>query len=112
LYFVTKPETVGGRILNSRLLVHIGLISYSLYLWQELFFGPPIDAPNHWSATFLGKFPLNLAAAFLAAELSWQMVEKPALRLRRKFERANSSRQAPEQDTLTLLSADSTEIAS
>jgi peptidoglycan/LPS O-acetylase OafA/YrhL len=112
LYFVTKPETVGGKILNTRILVHIGVISYSLYLWQELFLTNLMRIPNHWSAMLLGKFPLNLAAAFLAAELSWQMVEKPALRLRRKFERANSSRQAPQQDTLTLVSADSTEIAS
>lgn len=112
LYFVTKPGTVVGKILNTRVLVHIGVISYSLYLWQELFLTNLMKIPNHWSATILGRFPFNMAAAFLAAELSWQLVEKPALRLRRKFESANKSRQAPDQDTLTVMPPDSAEIAS
>ena len=112
LYFVTKHESVGGKILNTKLFVHVGLISYSLYLWQELFLTPPVEAPNHWSATILGKFPFSLAAAFLAAELSWQLVEKPALKVRRRFERSNDSRQAPDPDKLTIIPADSAEIAS
>jgi peptidoglycan/LPS O-acetylase OafA/YrhL len=93
LYFVQKPESIGGRLLNSRLLVHIGLISYSLYLWQQLFLTELLRSS-------LGKFPTNFMAAFIAAELSWKLVEQPALRLRRQFERAKFSRPEPELESV------------
>jgi peptidoglycan/LPS O-acetylase OafA/YrhL len=112
LYFVTKPSSIGGRVLNSKLLVHIGLISYSLYLWQQLFLASAPDALNHWSTSLLGKLPFNLAVSFLAAELSWRLVEKPALKLRSWFERTKSPRPEPDLDKLTVLPSDSAEIAS
>ena len=57
------------KALNWSPVAWLGKISYSLYLWQEL---------------FLGKFPFpwGLLGAFLAAELSWRIIEKPALELR------------------------------
>jgi peptidoglycan/LPS O-acetylase OafA/YrhL len=69
LYVVRNPNSVIGRVLNHQVIAHIGVISYSLYLWQEL---------------FLGKlaFPWGVIGAFLAAELSWRIVEKPALKMR------------------------------
>jgi peptidoglycan/LPS O-acetylase OafA/YrhL len=106
-YFVTRPRSIGGRVLNGRPLVHIGLISYSLYLWQQLFLTTPLDAPSHWSSSLLGQFPFNLAAAFLAAELSWRLVEKPALNLRRRFESARPSTSTLDLDKSTVLPADS-----
>jgi peptidoglycan/LPS O-acetylase OafA/YrhL len=112
IYFVTKTASVGARLLNTKLLVHVGLISYSLYLWQQLFLTPPLEAPNRWSASILGTFPFNLLAAFLAAELSWQLVEKPALKLRSRFEDARISKPESNVDELGVLPADSAEIAS
>lgn len=112
LYFVTNPGSIGGKFLNTKPLVHIELISYSLYLWQQLFLATARDAPSHWSASLLGGFPFNLAAAFLAAELSWQVVEKPALNLRRRFERAMPPGPKPDLTEVTVLPADSAEIAS
>lgn len=44
-YFVRNPLSVGGRILNWRPLVHIGILSYSLYLWQQLFLGAGVAHP-------------------------------------------------------------------
>lgn len=105
IYFVTKTASVGARLLNTKLLVHVGLISYSLYLWQQLFLTPLV------SASILSKFPFNLAAAFLAAELSWQGVEKPALEVRRRFERARSPRPESDLDKLRVLPKESAEIA-
>jgi peptidoglycan/LPS O-acetylase OafA/YrhL len=69
LYVVRNPNSAFGRILNHRAIAHIGVVSYSLYLWQEL---------------FLGKFhfPWSVLGAFLAAELSWRIVERPMLKLR------------------------------
>jgi peptidoglycan/LPS O-acetylase OafA/YrhL len=67
-----------GRLLNHPAVVHVGVISYSLYLWQQLFLTPK-------NTTFSGKFPLNIACAFLAAELSYRFIEKPFLRWRQEI---------------------------
>jgi peptidoglycan/LPS O-acetylase OafA/YrhL len=71
------PRLIGARLLNTRLLVTIGVGSYSLYLWQQLFliqFRPP--------ASVLQTFPANLIAAIVCATLSYWVVEKPFLRLK------------------------------
>lgn len=70
-YFVCNPLSVGGRILNWRPIVHLGALSYSLYLWQQLFLGPGIVHP------ILGIF-----GALTCSEVSWQIVERPSLKLR------------------------------
>lgn len=106
LYFVRKPKSLGGAILNSKLLVHIGLISYSLYLWQQLFLTDLL------TSSIFGKFPLNLFFAFAAAELSWTVVEQPALSLRRKFAQIKSAEPKAELEPATALAADSAPIAS
>jgi len=106
LYFVRKPDSIGGRLLNSKPLVHLGLISYSLYLWQQIFLTDLLGSSR------LGKFPVNLIAAFLAAELSWKVVEQPALRLRRKLERSKSRMPEPERESVNILPPESAGIAS
>jgi peptidoglycan/LPS O-acetylase OafA/YrhL len=75
-YVVTLPQSIAGRILNVRLLRHIGIISYSIYLWQQLF----TQAPLRFG---LFTYPLIL----VAAELSFWSVERPLLRLRARLER-------------------------
>jgi peptidoglycan/LPS O-acetylase OafA/YrhL len=82
-YLVQNPQTYAGRVLNSRVLRHVGVISYSLYLWQQFFLGP-----------WLGRFPLNILLAVLAAELSFWIVERPTLRLRDRVERKLSNLRA------------------
>ena len=72
LYVVRNPGSAFGRLLNHRLIVHLGVISYSLYLWQQLFLG-------------LWPFPSGLLGSLLAAELSWRIIEMPALSLRDRF---------------------------
>ena len=104
-YFVRSPDSVGGRLLNSRFLVHVGVISYSLYLWQQLFLTDLLRSR-------LSNFPVNLIAAFVAAELSWRLVEQPALRLRQRFNGWRSSRSESAAKTVALLPTDSAEIAS
>ena len=75
LWAIKEHDGVVGRVLNSRLLVHVGLISYSLYLWQQLFL-------TAFNGTPTGYFPTNLLFAFLAAEVSFFLIERPALALR------------------------------
>jgi peptidoglycan/LPS O-acetylase OafA/YrhL len=67
-----------GRILNWRPIAFVGLLSYSLYLWQQLFL-------NRNSAAWVNAFPQNLAFAVAAALGSYFLLEKPFLRLRHRF---------------------------
>ena len=73
--YAGDEQTVVGRMLRMRLMVGIGLISYSLYLWHQ-----PLFAYAHIiSNTTPGKpllFGLILIAVGLAY-LSWRYVEKP-----------------------------------
>jgi peptidoglycan/LPS O-acetylase OafA/YrhL len=72
LYAVTHKDNLVGRILNNPVLRHIGVISYGLYLWQQMF---TFNEPLSW-------VPLNLIPIFLCAELSYFLVEKPMRSLR------------------------------
>lgn len=61
----------------------LGRISYSLYLWQQLFLGPA-DAYRHpW---LLSSWPFNLCAAIICGALGYYFVEKPASRLKERLE--------------------------
>ena len=71
---VGRPESLAGRFLDSPVLKFVGRISYSLYLWQELFF------PVFGVQATLGvvqTWPWNLIPAFGLAMLSYYFVEKP-----------------------------------
>jgi peptidoglycan/LPS O-acetylase OafA/YrhL len=71
-----------SRVLNTQIVVAIGIMSYSLYLWQMLFINPVAN-------NFL-VFPLNLCLTVAAAMLSYLLIERPFLQLR---SRASNARQ-------------------
>jgi peptidoglycan/LPS O-acetylase OafA/YrhL len=60
------------RLLNAGPLAWSGLLSYSLYLWQQplLVMGGPLDYVS-----------VRLPILFAAAWISYRLVEQPALRL-------------------------------
>jgi peptidoglycan/LPS O-acetylase OafA/YrhL len=65
------------RILNSGPLVALGTVSYSLYLWQQLFIR---------LAQLRGvNLPLAVAGALGAATISYWLLERPLTTLRRKL---------------------------
>ncbi len=64
-----------GRLLNWRPLTMLGLMSYSLYLWQQLFL-------NRYSTQWINAFPQNLLLTAGAGAISYLAVEKPLQRLR------------------------------
>lgn len=65
-----------GKLLNWRPIVYIGVLSYSLYLWQNAFLNPDWNA---WPA----KLPLNILLAWVMAMASYYIVEQPFLKLKR-----------------------------
>jgi peptidoglycan/LPS O-acetylase OafA/YrhL len=72
---------LANRVLSSRAMLFFGKLSYSLYLWQELFLAPTPSIPWMRSVYML---PLKFAAAILAAHLSYRFVERPLIRKGRK----------------------------
>ena len=80
---IKRPRGLGGRVLNWGPICHIGAISYSLYLYQQLFLAP-------LNTTILGTPGLNVLFALLAAEASFHLVERPFLRLRDRKKRAKA----------------------
>jgi peptidoglycan/LPS O-acetylase OafA/YrhL len=81
LRYVQAPTLPLGRVLNRQPLVAIGVLSYSLYLWQQLFL-------TQWRpvTSMFVVFPLNIVMAVACAALSYRFVETPFLRLKRHFE--------------------------
>lgn len=70
-------------ILTNRLLVYIGTISYGIYVLEKI----PLDVIR---ALHLERYPLiafliTAAATFILAVLSWNLLEKPCLKLKRLF---------------------------
>jgi peptidoglycan/LPS O-acetylase OafA/YrhL len=63
--------------LNRRFLIYIGILSYSIYIWQELFFANELG--------FWTLIPVNLLCIFIVANISFYLVEKPILRLKSRF---------------------------
>ena len=64
-----------GRLLNCRVLVFVGVLSYSLYLWQQPFLNPHSDS-------WLARWPMNLCFVLLLAVTSYLLVERPFLRIK------------------------------
>lgn len=66
------------RLLKAPPLRFVGVISYSLYLWQQLFTGTP--------EFFVSRSPLLIwPLMFLIAALSYYVIERPAVRAGRRL---------------------------
>jgi peptidoglycan/LPS O-acetylase OafA/YrhL len=72
---VRHPSGAVGRVLEARPLVWIGTLSYSIYLWQQVFL-------NRHATAWINVFPLNVALALAVAALSYYAIERPFLQLR------------------------------
>ncbi len=83
--FTRFAELPSGRLLNWRPFVTLGVMSYSLFLWQQLF----LDRRSHTVAT---TFPLNLGLALVVGYLSYHLIDRPFGQLRRRWEREWSLR--------------------
>ncbi|MBB3968550.1 acyltransferase family protein [Mucilaginibacter phyllosphaerae] len=82
LYLILSYIRPGGnlvyRLLNSRVMVHIGVLSYSIYIWQQFFFVGQIDFAWRHS-------PPNILLIYFAGLASYYLWEKPFLKLKQLF---------------------------
>jgi peptidoglycan/LPS O-acetylase OafA/YrhL len=78
---VIQPTSILGHILEWQVLRRIGTISYSLYLWQELFLPELPSTTARGAFRHLQHWPANVLAMLLCAGLSRYLIEVPMTRL-------------------------------
>ncbi len=81
LWAVRNPRSLVGKILNHRFIAWIGVLSYSLYLWQTLFLHS-LNGQVFGGKTIFNTFPGNWISIFAVGCFSYYVVEQPSLRLR------------------------------
>lgn len=66
------------KFLNNKIILHIGILSYSIYIWQEFFF---IGEIKGWWRTF----PYNIIIIYLVSLASYYLWERPFLHIKKRF---------------------------
>lgn len=84
-WLIVNHQKILGRILNSPPFKFIGVMSYSLYLWQQPFINYSENVP-------LTYFPLNIILMILLSLLSYYIIERRFLRWRQVWEKNLESR--------------------
>ena len=75
---LVEPNAFIGRLLEFSALRWIGRLSYSLYIWQQLFLG--FGVVFHPFGIF-SRFPINLVSTVAVSCLSYYLMERPMMRL-------------------------------
>jgi peptidoglycan/LPS O-acetylase OafA/YrhL len=88
-----------GKVLNSKPMVFLGVMSYSIYLWQQLFVNPK-------SSAIISRFPLNLMLLGAASLASYYVIERPSLRIRQRLETRLFAQRRPAIQNKVVLLAD------
>jgi peptidoglycan/LPS O-acetylase OafA/YrhL len=76
-------------LLTNRFLAYTGTISYGIYLLEKI----PLDVVkvSHLEKYAFLAFSIPIAATYSMAILSWNLLEKPFIRLKRFFDRTTTS---------------------
>lgn len=77
MYSIYGPQNYWFKLLNLKPIDFIGRLSYSLYLWQQMF----IYNSRHWTT----HLPYNILIIFAMALFSYYLIEKPFLKLKDKI---------------------------
>ena len=84
-----KSANLFTRLLNSRFLLLMGTLSYSIYMWQQLFIWIPIRLTAPWGLSSDAWFVLTdivrLAGILFTAAVSYYYFESKFLRLKTRF---------------------------
>jgi peptidoglycan/LPS O-acetylase OafA/YrhL len=80
---ILNPTNLFGRFLELAPLRYLGRISYSIYLWQQLFYN------EHYTKAMplgiLQSWPLRILVTLACAIASYYLIEQPCIRLGRSF---------------------------
>ena len=77
LHLLLSEDSVYLRVFSHPVAAWLGRISYSWYLWQQLF-----TVFDHPARTWLHTFPLNVGLSLLLALASHKWIERPFLKLK------------------------------
>ncbi|MFT3932736.1 MAG: acyltransferase [Chitinophagaceae bacterium] len=86
---IYQSDDIIYKILNNKILAQTGVISYSIYIWQQLF----------TSELFEKYFPLNILLLAVVSASSYYIYEKKFLSLKKRFIKTSSER---EQNIFTV----------
>jgi peptidoglycan/LPS O-acetylase OafA/YrhL len=77
-----NSQSIFSRILEQKLMVRVGVLSYSLYIWQQLF-----THRQPWASfsPFAGSLIPNLLMLILVTYVSYEYFEKPIIHMRHRF---------------------------
>ncbi len=78
MYSVFGPKGIWFKFLNFKVINFIGILSYSIYLWQEFFI--------YKSALWINRFPQNIFLVTVVASCSYFFIEQPFLKLKSRFQ--------------------------
>jgi peptidoglycan/LPS O-acetylase OafA/YrhL len=91
---VLFPRNALGWLLELPFMRWIGTLSYSIYLWQQLFLQPPrgLNSLERMSGFYrLQQFPWNIVCILICASASHYLLERPMMRLGRRLSRSWTS---------------------
>lgn len=89
LYNLMYVPSKVSNLLNTRIISQLGIASYSLYIWQQLF----VTTKNDF---WINKFPQNIIVALAVGMGSHYFVEKPILKLKNRFKKVVLPAKSPE----------------
>jgi peptidoglycan/LPS O-acetylase OafA/YrhL len=81
---VLHPEGLAAKVLELPSIRWIGRLSYSLYIWQQIFLLWP-TYPRPLPLGWLQRWPINFVAMMVFAVISYYLVEKPSIALGRSI---------------------------
>jgi peptidoglycan/LPS O-acetylase OafA/YrhL len=81
LWLVRNPSTILGRVMNHPVIMWVGRLSYSMYIWQT-FFLHHLDIEVFGRDGWWNTFPTSWFCILAVAVVSYYCIEQPALRLR------------------------------
>ncbi|HEY5811163.1 MAG TPA: hypothetical protein VIT23_00735, partial [Terrimicrobiaceae bacterium] len=90
---VSQPGTLLFRFLNWRPLTYVGVLSFSLYVWNNLF----LHEETGW---VVNTFPLNILCLIAMGLFSYYLIEKPSLKLKDHFHKPRPARPVKAREEL------------
>jgi peptidoglycan/LPS O-acetylase OafA/YrhL len=87
-YLIVSYASISGGVvhafLNWRPVRYVGVLSYSLYIWQQPFLNS-YNSYGYLSPPAVLRFPTNVVVSLAVAALSYHALERPVLSLRKRF---------------------------